>query len=91
MKPRKRRSVGMRVLNSVCVVAFFSAIAYTFFVGVEAIAIGAAIVALGAVTTQAAMAGEGILEVVAGIFEALLDGIAAIFEGIFEAISGIFG
>ena len=91
MKNEKTRPIGLRILNSLCATALLVSVLYIIFTGIQAAAIGVALLALAGVAAPVAMNGEGLLEILSGIFEALIEGIVGIFEAIADLISGMFG
>ena len=91
MRNKEKRSLGLRLLNSFCALALLICIAYMVFAGFQAAVIGVALLALGAMAVPVAMDGDGLVEIILGIFEAVIEGIVAIFEAIANFISGLFG
>lgn len=91
MTDRKKKSLIIRMLNSICASVLIGSFIYAAIAGFEAVAVGAMIVALVSASTPVILSGEGVLEVLLGIVEALVEGIMTIVEGILSAISGLFG
>ena len=88
---KKQRSGIVRALNAVCAMVLVVAGLYVVIAGFQIAAVVALVCATAGVATPVLLSGEGILEVVSGIFGALLDGLMAVFEAILDIFSGIFG
>ena len=91
MKTKEDRSIGIKILNSLFATMLLVAVGYILLVGIEVVAMGAIVLALIGMAVPVAMSGEGVLAIVAGVFEALVEGVLVIFEAIANAISGLFG
>ena len=91
MRNKEKRSLDVRFLNSFCALALLVCIAYIVFAGFQAVIIGVALLALGGVAVPVAMEGEGLVEIILGIFEAVIEGIIVIFEAIANFFYGLFG
>jgi hypothetical protein len=91
MMSRKKRSIGVRALNAGCAVVLLGAGIYIFMAGFQFAAVAALVCCTVAVATPVFLSGEGILEVISGIFEALLDGLMAILEAIASVFADLFG
>ncbi len=91
MGKKEKRSLGLRLLNSLCAFAIIGAAIYTFVAGFQLAVVGIAALALAGIAVPAAASGDGILEIFAGIFEGLIEGVLGVFEAILEFFSGLFG
>ena len=91
MSEKEKRSLGLRLLNSLCAFAIIGAAIYTFVAGFQLAVVGVAALALAGVAVPAAASADGILEVFVGIFEAIIDGVVGVFEAILGFFSSLFG
>lgn len=91
MADRKVKSIKIRILNALCAAAFVVSLIYIVFVGFEAIAVGAAVLALGGVAVPAVVSGEGLIEVLLAIVEAIVEGIAAVVDAVASAVASLLG
>lgn len=64
---------------------------YSLISGVNLYASVLFIIAICGLGVPSVVSGEGILDAVAGFFEAFLDGVMELIGGIFDAISSIWG
>ena len=90
MGNRKDKSLKLRLLTSVGSFLLIGSVIYMIVAGFNlfvGVAMAAAVLSLGGPSVAA---GDSILELVAGFFEALLDGVIEIVAGIFDAIASIF-
>jgi len=91
MKNKKERSVGLRAFNAACAIVIVVSVLFILVGGFQVVAAAALVCAIAGVATPAVAGGEGIIEMLMGIFEAILDGIMGIFEAIASIFSGLFG
>jgi len=90
MKNKKKKSLKIRVLNSICAFVLLISVIFIWATGFDYISTGIMTAALISLATPVVLSGEGFIDVISGIFEAIFEGVLAIFEGIAEVISGIF-
>lgn len=91
MNNKTSRSAGLRAFNALCALAIIAGGLYMLFAGFEFLALAAVCCALAGAATPVVASGEGVWEMISGVFEALADGIVAIFEAITGMVLGIFG
>ena len=89
MTEQKQKPVAVRLLNTVCAFTLIGSAVYIFFVGIDLIPSLIFLAAIGGLSGPIVISGgsEGILDSLAGIFEAFFEGLL----GVFETISNIFG
>ena len=90
MSEKKNRSVWVRILASVSSLAVIFSIVYILIAGVDALSTLVLLAAIGGLTGPAVVAGEGILEIIVGIFEMFLEGIGSILEAIADVFGSLF-
>jgi hypothetical protein len=88
---REDKEIKFRIINAVCSFLLLGAIIYALIASFDLIAISIISASLIGAATPVVLTGEGILEVVVGVFEALLEGILEIIAGIANAIASILG
>jgi hypothetical protein len=87
---RKDKEVKLRALNAVCSSLLVGAIIYALIASFDLIAISIISASLVGAAIPVVLSGEGILEIIIGVFEAIFEGIVELFAGIVEVISSIF-
>jgi hypothetical protein len=91
MKKKTKRSLGLRIFNSLGVTLLLSSVTYILAAGFHSVAVVAVALSVAGVATPVALSNDGPLEILLGTLEAMIDGVLAIVEGITSAISGLFG
>lgn len=91
MKVKNERSAGLRTFNALCAIVLLIAGLYILIAGFQIVAVAALVCAAAGVATPVVISGDGLLEMISGIFEAILDGIMGILEAIGSFFSGLFG
>jgi len=91
MKKREDRSPKIKALNAICASVLLCSAVYVMVAGMNIAAMGIMATSVVGLVTPVVLSGEGILEIVTGIFEAVFEGIAVIVVGFAEIISGFFG
>ncbi len=87
---RKEREIKFRILNAVCSALLLGAICYAFITSFDLIATGLIAVAIIGVATPAVISGDGIFDMLLGIFEGLIEGLVELAAGILSAIANLF-
>ena len=91
MGNRKEKPIGLRLLSSVAAFMLIGAAVYIFVAGINLYAGAALAVAVLGLGAHSVSAGEGLLEMITGIFEAFFDRVMEVIGGIVDAISSLFG
>ncbi len=91
MGNRKDKPLQMRLLSSLAAFMLIGSLIYIVFSGLNfyvGALLAAGVLGLG---IPSVAAGDSVIEMVAGFFEALIDGIMEVVSGIFDAICSMFG
>lgn len=91
MNEKVKKSILLRITNSICAFALLGAVIYMVFAGFQAAALGVLFLSLAGIAGPVVASGEGLFEILAGVVEAIFEGIAAVFSAIADAIGGLFG
>jgi hypothetical protein len=91
MKSKRERSIGIRAFNAVCALVVLACGVFMLIAGFHFVAAAALLGAVAGVAGPAVVAGEGVLDMIAGVFEAIIDGIMAVFEAISSLLCSLFG
>ncbi len=91
MTEKPNKPTLLRVTNSLCAFALLGGILYVLFAGLNFAVMSVLILALVGLTGPVVADGEGLVEVVTGVFEAIVEGITAVFSAIADGISNLFG
>ena len=87
----KKKSIYLRLFNTVCSLTFIGAACYLFFAGMDLLAMGIFASSLAALTAPVVVDGGSVVEVLVGIVEAFVEGLALIVEAISSFLGSIFG
>lgn len=90
-RKEKKFSLSVRFLGFFCTLFFIGSIFYIISVGLS-FASGLLVAAsFAGVVGPSVVAGDGIIDVISGIFELVIESVQTIFEMIFDVIGSIFG
>ncbi len=87
----KKKSIYLRLFNTVCSLSIIVAACYLFFAGMDLLARGILASSLAAMTAPVVFDGGSVVEVLVGIAEAFVEGLVLIFEEIGNIFNSIFG
>lgn len=90
MKKREQKSLKIKILAAVGSMMLIGSLVYITIVGFNYYAGAILAVAVFGLAGPSVVAGDGIMEMIAGFFEMIIEGVMAIVTGIFEAIGSIF-
>jgi len=92
MKEHEKKSIPIRLLNTVSAFALIGAAVYIFIVGFSLIPSLILLAAIGGLSGPVLVGGsEGILECLTGILESFVEGVAGVFSTIGDFFGSIFG
>lgn len=91
MNERADRSKGVRAIGAISSIALIVVVLYIVFVGINLVSGLILLSAVGGLAGPVVLAGEGVWECVAGIFEMFVEGLQTILEVILEVVGSIFG
>lgn len=90
MKKREERSPKIKALNPICTSVLFCSLVYMLVAGMNIVALGIVVSSVVGMAAPVMLSGEGVLDILTGLFEAVFEGMAVIVEGIAGFLSGLF-
>lgn len=89
MKKREERSPKIKALNTICTSVLFCSLVYMLVADMNIVALGIVVSSVVGMAAPVMLSGEGVLDILTGLFEAVFEGMAVIVEGITGFLSGL--